>query len=137
MRFSDQSNVFVYGTLRFDEIVGRVIGRNPDARPAEVHGYRSARVRGRPYPAAVPSPGARLEGRLYTGLVPPELAALDAYEGPEYRRARAPVRTPSGPARAWLWVARDHLLPLLDGPWDARRFREQWLESYLRQLGRV
>ena len=89
-----QRPLFVYGTLRDTDVLGAVLGSRPDGRniaPAVAPGYRVVFYPGRTYPALVASPGGRAEGAIILGLSRQDRDLLDAFEGPEYRRAVVPV----------------------------------------------
>jgi len=94
--------VFVYGTLR--------AGGSNHFRMAGCAALGPGTVRGRLYrvdwyPAVFADPdGGEVVGELYA-VSHETLAALDAFEGSEYRRVRIAV-TPAGggdPVDAWIW----------------------------------
>lgn len=76
-------DLFVYGTLRFPEILDALLGRVPPLTPARADGWRVAALPGVAYPGMVPAPGSA-EGMVVHGLSEAELAVLDAYEDDEY-----------------------------------------------------
>lgn len=47
------NNVFVYGTLLFDEIIKSVIYRVPEYRMAKAHGFKRYKISKRLYPGAL------------------------------------------------------------------------------------
>ncbi|MCF6525196.1 gamma-glutamylcyclotransferase [Streptomyces sp. JJ36] len=117
--------LFVYGTLRFPEILRRLLGRVPPAEPAAVPGWRAAALAGRPYPGLVPAPGAVAPGILLTGLTAGEWAALDAFEGAEYVLREVALEDGRG-VRAYVWRCGD----VLAGDWDAAEFADRCLAAY-------
>jgi len=89
-----QNPLFVYGTLQDVDILGAVLGRTVEVsvfRPAIAPDYRAVVFPGRVYPALVPATGQHAAGLLLTCLTFADLAALDAFEGDEYRRDRIDV----------------------------------------------
>lgn len=94
--------VFVYGTLRAG---GSNHFRMSDAVPLGPGTVRGRLYRVDWYPALLLDPDAgAVCGELY--LVPHDaLAALDAFEGAEYRRVRVAVIPENGgdAAEAWIW----------------------------------
>ncbi|MGM0412864.1 MAG: gamma-glutamylcyclotransferase family protein [Pseudomonadota bacterium] len=124
-----EETVFVYGTLLFDAVLARLLGRVPPGESATLTGYARHPVRGAPYPALVAESGGRVEGRLLSGLGEADVARLDAYEGPEYRRVRVTVTTSRGNRRtAWAWVfPGDRRHRLASGDWDP----EDWAARHL------
>ncbi len=102
--------VFVYGTLRQ--------GGSNHFRMAGAEFVETGVLRGRLYrvdwyPGLVlDAAGDEIQGEVFA--VPPEqLAELDVFEGHEYRRIRAAVKTPYGvPMQAWIW---EWLMPTDEG----------------------
>jgi gamma-glutamylcyclotransferase (GGCT)/AIG2-like uncharacterized protein YtfP len=92
-------DLFVYGTLMDEDVLGRVIGRAvPASRigAAFVDGYRRVYVEGTYFPILVPVPGGSVEGRLITGLGAQAVARLSRFEGRQFRLERMPVRLARG-----------------------------------------
>ena len=104
---SNTERVFVYGTLRR--------GGSNHFRMANAEFVTTATLHGRLYridwyPALVLDPaGDEIQGEVFD--VPPEqMAELDAFEGMEYRRIRAVVKSPYGETfHPWIW---EWLLPV-------------------------
>ncbi|WP_165990035.1 gamma-glutamylcyclotransferase family protein [Streptomyces sp. YIM 98790] len=117
--------LFVYGTLRFPEVLKGLLGRVPERAPAAVRGWRAAALERRPYPGLVPAPGATVHGLLITGLSPGEWEVLDRFEGDEYRLGRLPL---AGGGRAWtyLWAGGG----VRPQDWDAGEFAARHLARY-------
>ncbi len=116
--------LFVYGTLRFPEVLRALLGRVPTRTPAAVAGWRAAALEGRPYPGLVPAEG-KTTGLLLEDLTPAERRVLDAFEGDEYDRRRLPL-TDGRHCRAYVWRA-GRVLP---GNWSAEDFAERHLTAY-------
>lgn len=98
------SRLFVYGTLRDDELVQRLVGRRLPRRPAVLEGYcrtLDARVG---YPVVHPLRGSSVDGNLLEGVDESALTILDAYEGKAYRRIVVQVETSDGRAEAYVYV---------------------------------
>lgn len=86
--------LFVYGTLRDDDVLAAVLGHAVDggcAKAATAVGYQALCYPGRTYPALVPSSGATAMGQLLSDLTATDLVRLDAFEGDEYLRVRITV----------------------------------------------
>jgi gamma-glutamylcyclotransferase (GGCT)/AIG2-like uncharacterized protein YtfP len=99
--------LFCYGTLESPEVMRAVAGRDFPSEPARLRGYHRGLVRGAPYPAVVPRPGAVTPGVLYAGLDPRSLRRVDRYEGEMYAREDLPVEMPDGSTRrAWVYVLK-------------------------------
>ncbi|TWT48485.1 gamma-glutamylcyclotransferase family protein [Botrimarina hoheduenensis] len=99
--------LFTYGTLMFEPVWLRVVGRNRPSLPAVAAGWSVRCVAGRPYPAIVSDPDAIATGRLYQGLSERDFARLDRYEGAEYERRAIDVRLADNSIRqVFAYVAR-------------------------------
>ncbi|WP_344863349.1 gamma-glutamylcyclotransferase family protein [Planomonospora alba] len=119
--------LFVYGTLMFPEVLRALLGRVPDSAPAEVAGWRAARLPGRVYPVLVPAPEGTARGLLITGLTAAEWRVLDEYEGPMYELR--PVELTDA-RRGWAYVSADPAAASAED-WDAGRFVAEHLDAYL------
>lgn len=87
--------LFVYGTLQDPDILAAVLGRVPDVAmltEAQAPDFCVLYYPQRVYPALVVAPGRSAPGRIVHGLDELDLAALDAFEGNEYRRATIEVQ---------------------------------------------
>ncbi|AXK32582.1 gamma-glutamylcyclotransferase [Streptomyces armeniacus] len=124
--------LFVYGTLRFPQVLRALLGRVPENSAAAAAGWRAAALAGHVYPGLVPAPGATVEGLLLTGLSAGERDVLDAFEGPEYEPR--PVELADGRrASAYVWRGGG----VLDAGWDAAAFARRELAAYAAALGRT
>lgn len=118
-------DLFVYGTLRFPEVLDALLGRVPGLSPARVEGWRAAALEGRVYPGLVAAPGAVAEGMLVHGLGVDELALLHAYEDVEYDVVR--LRLSDGrPALAYRWLGEAG-----EEDWDLEWFTREVLAAYV------
>lgn len=76
----------------------RLVGRRVSSRPAVLVGYRRTLDPKIGYPIVRPLPGSSVGGKLLEGVDGEAFAALDAYEGAQYRRVLVRVRTSDGRA---------------------------------------
>ncbi len=125
--------LFAYGTLQDSQILGAVLGRDmaPEAfTSAHLVGFAALYYPGRVYPALVPRDGAHIQGLLIGGLSPAERAALDAFEGDEYRREALVVTTPLGAVLADCYLPTMPIPP--DAPlWSLERWRREHKPGHL------
>ncbi|MSS72314.1 MAG: gamma-glutamylcyclotransferase [Candidatus Latescibacteria bacterium] len=97
--------LFVYGTLRDDEMVRQVTGRTFPKGDGTLAGYRRVgEASGFPYPYLVVQEGEVTKGTVLLGIGPEHLARLDVYEGACYERRRVVVATGQGTCHAWVYV---------------------------------
>jgi gamma-glutamylcyclotransferase (GGCT)/AIG2-like uncharacterized protein YtfP len=127
------SNFMAYGTLSIPAVMAEVTGRELTDVPARALGFARRRMRGRVYPAAVPEPGAWLEGRLYLELDAATLARIDRFEGRQYERRRIEVEAAGETRPADLYVLREaYRSAVLPEPWDRDAFLRDHLGDFLR-----
>jgi gamma-glutamylcyclotransferase (GGCT)/AIG2-like uncharacterized protein YtfP len=125
-------DLFVYGTLMVAEVMRRVSGFDQAGDVAVLHGHRRRVLSGELYPAIVPWPDCRVEGLLYRGLEPGQLAALDAFEGAMYRRVPVDVVIRADRFSAETYLLRKswgHLLS--DEDWSLQHFVSEGLREFL------
>ncbi len=113
------TDLFVYGSLLFDDVFRAVTGTSAPHEPAVLEGFARYRVRDATYPAIVREAAARTEGVVYANLDARAIAALDRFEGDMYTRERVEVVRADG--TRWsieTYVFADHLHHLLEPhPW--------------------
>ncbi|MQY04883.1 gamma-glutamylcyclotransferase family protein [Actinomadura macrotermitis] len=122
---SDDDGLFVYGTLRFPEVLHVLLGRVPDLAPARAAGWRVRALPGVVYPGLVADPAATADGMLITGLDEAEKRLLDAYEDDLYEIAVLPLDG-GRRGRAYIWKGTAE-----DTDWDPVRFADHELISYV------
>jgi hypothetical protein len=144
-------HVFAYGSLMFAAVWTRVVAGCYRSTPASLAGFRRWRVRGEDYPCLVRSVDedgdrdgghpAPVDGVLYLDVAPADIAALDAFEGADYRRIEVPVTVGGGGqggaaargaillAQTYLFIARARIEP---DEWDPAEFERDRIERFLR-----
>ncbi|MGW4768213.1 gamma-glutamylcyclotransferase family protein [Nocardia sp. NPDC004278] len=122
---TDADRLFVYGTLRFPEVLVELIGRCPDLVAAELAGWRVATLPGRVYPGLVPAAGGVARGVVLSGLDAGEWAVLDAFEDDEYELRRVAL----GADAVWTYVWTSIVA---QEDWYADRFATEQLASFVR-----
>jgi gamma-glutamylcyclotransferase (GGCT)/AIG2-like uncharacterized protein YtfP len=128
------AELFVYGTLRCEDVMAAVAGQRFRSQPAQLSGYRCAAIRGEVYPGIVSQADSMIRGLLYSGLSGPVLAKLDRFEGEMYRRQKVEVSLPDGSRReAWTYVLKPKYARLLaDKDWDFDVFCKHYKRSFLK-----
>ncbi|WP_218025283.1 gamma-glutamylcyclotransferase family protein [Nocardia jejuensis] len=120
--------LFVYGTLRFPEVLNELIGRTPELEPAQLPGRRAAALPGRVYPGLVIATGAVAQGFLLHGLTSAEWEILDAFEDDEYDLQPVCVHAGERELYAWTYTWLD---PVALEQWSPERFAIENLPDYL------
>ncbi|SDC27352.1 gamma-glutamylcyclotransferase family protein [Actinokineospora iranica] len=122
----DQEPLFVYGSLRFPEVLLALLDRVPANAPAQAQGWRVAALADYVYPALVPAPGTA-NGILLLGLTTQEWHVLDAFENEIYQlHCLSLDNNRSG----WAYVCHS-FVGVLPQDWDAKHFAEHELDSYV------
>jgi len=125
---------FFYGTLLDRGVRRAVIGPPADrleALPAELHGWRRVRVRGKRYPVIVPAPGSVVDGCLFGPLPASAVARLIRFEGPEYRLTEVEVLTGFGvPTAARTFIGGVRIRPTM-ADWRFDDWRRKSRSVYL------
>lgn len=118
-------HIFTYGSLMFPEVWQRVVRGHYCFAPAAVDGYARFAVAGETYPGMVARTGAAVSGVLYFDVDERDIAALDTFEGEDYRRETVRVVLDDGSsAEAGAYL---YLLPqkLLESPWNPEHFQAE------------
>lgn len=117
----------------FAQIWGRVVRGEYASVPAVAQGHARYAIKGEAYPGMVAEPGGAVEGVLYFDVVQGDIAALDAFEGVEYRRESTRVTLVGGEtvqADTYIYLVRERLS---ESPWLSEAFQmERFIGSYCR-----
>jgi len=127
---AQRGDLFVYGTLRFPEVLRALLGRIPDSSPVTLDGWRAAALARRTYPGLVPA-NATVPGMLFTGLRAEELEVLDEYESGPYDLRKLSL-TDGRPAWSYVWTDATCVLP---SDWSADEFAAEHLHGFVMQVG--
>lgn len=126
--------LFVYGTLRDDDVFTAVVGR-PLAmyqpRPAHAPGYEARLVRGEVYPGLAIALGGKAPGLVLQGLDRGSLTRLDRFEADGYRRQALDVQVETGLMAAEAYLPVDPT-GLSDALWTLEEWRRTGKAQFLR-----
>ncbi|MDX2493742.1 MAG: gamma-glutamylcyclotransferase family protein [Desulfuromusa sp.] len=89
-------NIFVYGTLMDQEIMGSVSGDQFKFQKAHLNNYVRKRVRGEVYPAIIGQNNSLVDGILYFDVSAEAVDRLDRFEGSQYVRNEVLVSCDNG-----------------------------------------
>lgn len=127
-------HVFTYGSLMFPEVWQRVVRGDYRSARGHLDGHARFGIAGETYPGMIPAARSSVEGVLYFDVSPADMAALDAFEGTEYRRDVVRVTLQSGElVEAGTYI---YLLPqkLSGSPWLPEAFQmARFIGSYCRE----
>lgn len=124
-------NIFTYGSLMFPPVWERVVRARYRSMQATVSDHARFAIVGATYPGMIAQAGTAVRGVLYFDVSAQDVAALDAFEGSDYRRE--PVRatlesgeTVTAGTYLYLDVAR-----LAAAPWRPEAFQlQRFLQTY-------
>lgn len=123
---ADPEALFVYGSLRFPDVLNALLGRLPDRTPATATGWRVAALPGRLYPGLVTAQGS-VTGLLLTDLTHDEWHIIDTFEDDAYDLRQL---TLTDGRHASTYVYADPAETLLED-WDLKQFEAQHLSGYV------
>jgi gamma-glutamylcyclotransferase (GGCT)/AIG2-like uncharacterized protein YtfP len=126
-------NVFVYGSLMFDEVWKRLVRRRYAKLEARLPGYKKLDIKGELYPGLVKSKNSCVDGIVYLKIKNKDLLSLDKYEGKYYQRTPVLVCIHgSETIRADVYLFKKKYKKLLaKSEWDAIKFRTKSLNRFL------
>ena len=126
-------NLFAYGTLMCEDILGTVAGCAPASVAAVLVDHRRLRVRGEHYPGLIRQPGGRVEGVMYRSLEPAAWVRLDRFEGEMYERLAVTVEAADGTlVEADTYLIRPESAHRLEPvEWDFEIFLAQGKEGFV------
>lgn len=125
-------NLFVYGSLMFDEVWKRLVSGDFERTPARLAGYRRLKIKNEEYPGLVKDVGV-VRGILCKGVDEQTMKRLDEFEADCYERVDGVVLTDDGkeiPA-AYYEVKDTHRGLLEQADWDEEAFRRAGLARFI------
>lgn len=124
-------NVFTYGSLMFPEVWQRVVRGNYRSAAAHLDGHARYRIEEATYPGMIVQAASGVDGKVYFDVSLPDVAALDLFEGDDYRRNTVHVRLDSGKlieAGAYIYLLPHNLSA---SPWLPEAFElERFIRTY-------
>jgi gamma-glutamylcyclotransferase (GGCT)/AIG2-like uncharacterized protein YtfP len=125
--------VFTYGSLMFPSVWERVVEGRYCRVEAIVEGYQRYEVHGETYPGMIAATGQSVRGAVYFDVCERDLAALDAFEGADYRRDELTAVLAGGekmPVAAYVYLPTQRLSGQV---WRPDEFPiQQFLDTYCR-----
>ncbi len=129
MRNDHEAAAFVYGTLRFPEVLVALLARRPEFEPATVADHRVVGLPRVNYPGLVEVRGEEASGFVVRGLSPHEWSIIDLYEDEFYELATVEAATEAGEA---VQCSVYRLPPSMswDGDWSPEAFEADELATF-------
>jgi gamma-glutamylcyclotransferase (GGCT)/AIG2-like uncharacterized protein YtfP len=129
------ANLFAYGTLMCEDIMGEVSGSRLSCAPGTVRGYCRRSVREQHYPALAPDEEGRVEGVIYRDLPSSAWRRLDRFEGEMYLRQLVQVEVIDGATLlAETYIVRPKFLCYLEASeWSFAKFLRNGKKLFQRE----
>lgn len=127
-------NLFAYGTLIVPAVFQAVTGCHFDAADAELDGYARYAFDGKPYPGLIKETDGYVDGRVYRNLDEEALKRIRYFEDNIYSETTVTVTLDNNSkieALAFV-VPADRSALLSDKPWSLKKFKEEQLDTYLK-----
>ncbi|WP_455198477.1 gamma-glutamylcyclotransferase family protein [Kaarinaea lacus] len=125
-------NLFVYGTLMFDEVWQQLIANHYHKIDAELADFIRLKVKNEDYPGITPSAGNRISGKLILNVSHEDVKQLDLFEGEYYKRDSVIVFSGGTSYPAETYVFRRRYQSLLSSEeWEVDAFKKSGLSSFL------
>lgn len=126
-------HIFTYGSLMFAPVWQRVVQGTYRSAPARLDNHARFAITGETYPGIVAMDGDSVAGVLYFDVSDRDIAALDAFEGIEYRREQVVVTLENGQsvvANTYIYLMTEKLSQL---SWMPETFQlERFIGAYCR-----
>ena len=128
------SDLFVYGTLCFPEIVEKLTGKTFQSEQAILKGFHRRRVKNADYPAIVKNDNSEVKGILFHDVDDLSFQIINFYEGDDYRCKTLGININDGfvNAKVFIWDSDYNRLDHVD--WDSNKFFKKSLEIYLEKV---
>ena len=128
------TNVFVYGTLMYDEVWSRIVIGEHKRIDAQLSGYRRLKFKDENYPGIVKGEGT-VRGLVRVDVNQDNLARLDTFEGTYYERVQEVVQDARGKdIQVDVYRIKERYTWMLeDVEWDMGQFEASGLRQFLSQ----
>ncbi|KKN37443.1 hypothetical protein LCGC14_0763460 [marine sediment metagenome] len=128
---------FNFGTMRDRQILELVLGHAAeDTQDAKLTGYRTARVKGKPYPALIKTDDDSdvVSGLLVGGLSPEDLKRIEYYEEGLYGIKVLSVTIKGKTVKAKVYADYKDLPVLKDNDWNFETFLKEEKPDYIKEV---
>lgn len=124
-------NIFVYGTLTYDEVWNSIVQSKREKTGAQLKGYKRLKVKKEEYPGIVKGEGT-VRGFVRFDVDETNVARLDDFEADEYERVEEYVQDKNGQdIKVDVYRIREEYKYILeDHDWDLSNFEKIGLEKF-------
>jgi gamma-glutamylcyclotransferase (GGCT)/AIG2-like uncharacterized protein YtfP len=127
------NNIFVYGTLMYREVWGKVVKGDYINCAATINGYERFAIKNEVYPAVIKYPNTQVEGIIWKGVNSADLDSLNAFEGEYYSLERGKAIDHDGQVISVLfYLLKDQYQSILESnKWDKHQFEFNHLDLFI------
>jgi len=131
--YSGKTNLFVYGSLMYEQVWRRLVTRKFLQKAARLSGYRRLRIKNEDYPALVKGIGT-VFGNLWLDVDDENLRRLDRFEAACYQRVPGVVIDESGAEIAveYFEIKESHRSIVEEVEWNEREFERKGLSRFVK-----
>jgi gamma-glutamylcyclotransferase (GGCT)/AIG2-like uncharacterized protein YtfP len=126
--------LFVYGTLCFPEIVGKLTGKLFQSRQAVLKGFQRKKVGNADYPAIIKNEYTEVTGILLYDVDARSMQILSFYEGEDYRCEEHLVYVKKDKISAKVFIWNSDVEDLEDDDWNPEEFLKNSFNLYLEKI---
>lgn len=125
-------DLFVYGTLMFDEVWQRLIRNKYKRTPAILPHFQRLAIKNETYPAIIRAMNSNTHGILVHHVSCSDIKLLDRFEGKYYRRIPVIVNATNKKYPADVYVINNRFRKILtDREWLPEKFSKQHIDRFL------
>lgn len=128
-------NLFVYGTLIFEEILFALLQKRYISIPGLLRNHAIKKFSSAEYPGIIPDITATVSGKIIFDISQNDISILDTYEGIMYQRTKIAVSTNSEYYKCQTYLVKDrYKAKLSQAAWCPLDFQKNSLKHYLENL---
>ncbi len=132
------TNIFVYGTLMFPEVVFALTKKKFVMKDSVLKGYSRFRVndpkREKKGPAIIEQKDGEVHGKILFDVDEKSIKILDRFEGASYRKRVVSVIVDGKSMEAIIYVGSNFNKKFLYGDWSEEEFEQKYLHFYLKTI---
>jgi len=126
------TNLFVYGSLMYDEVWKLIVDGDFEKSKGQISGYRRVVVKDEEYPGLVAGEDI-VAGCIWYGVDHNNIRRLDSFEGEYYERIPAQAINEAGDCvEVSVYRFKKHFYGLLENKdWDVNEFEKSGLKKFI------
>ena len=131
------TNLFVYGTLQFPQVVKKLTNKNFKSKQAILKDHKIYQIdpadKDEMCPAIIPEKNSIVEGKILFDVDDKSLDIINFFESDKYAREILTIQTKDNQThKALVFVWKNYLKEELKGKWDIKKFEKNYLNDCLK-----